>query len=89
MSRLERRMQILLDEDRYARLEREATASGRSVASIVRDAIDSHFASGAGIRAEAGRRLVAEFDTSGTGREPDWAESKAALEDDLDVRDRA
>jgi predicted DNA-binding protein len=37
---LTRRLQILLDEERYARLERAAQKSHRSVAAAVREAID-------------------------------------------------
>jgi hypothetical protein len=40
MSQLTRRTQILLDERRYARLERRATETNRSIAALVRDAID-------------------------------------------------
>ncbi len=40
MPHLTRRMQVLLDEDRYERLERRAADSGRPVAALVRDAID-------------------------------------------------
>ena len=78
-------MQILLDTERYDRLEREARESGRSVASIVREAIDLRFASGHTTRAEAGRRLVAEF-SDHAAAEPDWKEAKAALERDLDTK---
>jgi hypothetical protein len=37
---LERRLQILLDQDRYARLAAVAAERGTSVASVVREAID-------------------------------------------------
>lgn len=40
MSVLTRRLQILIDEERYARLEREARRSHRSVAAAIREAID-------------------------------------------------
>ena len=40
MSGLTRRTQLLLDEERYGRLERRAVATNRSVAALVRDAID-------------------------------------------------
>jgi hypothetical protein len=40
MPHLTRRTQLLLDEERYGRLERRAAASNRSVAALVRDAID-------------------------------------------------
>ncbi len=78
-------MQILLDNERYERLEREARQTGRSVASLVREAIDLRFSSGQGARAAAGRRLMAEF-TDEDDSEPPWAESKAYLERDLDSR---
>lgn len=76
-------MQILLDEERYRRLEREAQESGRSVAALVREAIDLRFESGHAKRAEAGRRVIAEFSDE-QYEEPDWDESKQALERDLD-----
>ena len=40
MSILTRRLQILIDEDRFKRLERAARKSNRSVAAAVREAID-------------------------------------------------
>lgn len=78
-------MQILLDDERYNRLEREARESGRSVASLVREAIDLRFASAHARRAEAGRRLMAEF-TDRDVDEPDWSATKAAFDNDLDAR---
>lgn len=41
MHMLDRRLQVLLDEDRYRRLEAEARRRRTSVAQVVRDAIDS------------------------------------------------
>ena len=43
MSVTERRLQILLDEARYRRVAAEADASGRSVAAVIREAIDQRF----------------------------------------------
>lgn len=43
MSMLDRRLQVLIDEDRWSRLEREATRRKVSVAALVREAIDEHF----------------------------------------------
>ncbi len=40
MSSLSHRTQILLDEERHGRLEQEARRQGRSVASLIREAID-------------------------------------------------
>jgi len=75
-------MQVLIDEERFDRLEAEAAAQGTSVAAVVRSAIDEHLASGRVVREAAGRRLIAQFDDGGEP-EPDWAESKKALLDDL------
>jgi len=41
MCMLDRRLQILLDDDRYRRLQAEARRRRTSVAQIVREAIDS------------------------------------------------
>src|SRR5699024_13414 len=81
-SRLEKRMQVLIDDERFQRLEAEAAAQRTSVAAVVRAAIDEHLASGQVTRAEAARRLLAQFDDGGEP-EPDWAESKQELLDDL------
>ena len=40
---LTRRVQILLDEERYRRLDSEAKRSGASVGELVRRAIDAHY----------------------------------------------
>jgi hypothetical protein len=76
MAHLTRRMQILLDEDRYRRLEEQAAHSGRSVASVIRDGIDLQLGTevDARRRLEAGRRFLAEPMPSGYDREPDWEE---------------
>lgn len=76
-------MQILLDDERYRRLEREAQESGRSVAALVREAIDLRFESGHAKRAEAARRVIAEFSDE-TFTEPDWRETKQAFDRELD-----
>lgn len=39
----DRRLQVLIDEDRWWRLEREAGHRGVSVGALVREAIDEHF----------------------------------------------
>jgi hypothetical protein len=43
MSMLSRRLQVLIDEDRWSRLEREAGRRGVSVGTVVREAIDERF----------------------------------------------
>jgi hypothetical protein len=43
MSMLNRRLQVLIDDERWARLEREADRRGVPVALLVREAIDERF----------------------------------------------
>ncbi|MFN8029758.1 MAG: hypothetical protein U0Q10_05370 [Dermatophilaceae bacterium] len=43
MSPLGERLHVLIDQARYGQLTAEATRTGRSVADIVRSAIDLHF----------------------------------------------
>jgi len=43
MHMLTRRLQILLDDERYERLARQAAEGGTSIAMLVRDAIDARF----------------------------------------------
>ncbi|HLG92558.1 MAG TPA: hypothetical protein VKY15_06210 [Acidimicrobiales bacterium] len=50
---LSRRLQVLVDEERWSRLEHEARRRGVSVASLVRAAIDQRFPSDAGRRRAA------------------------------------
>ena len=58
-SRFERRLQLLLDHERYDRVASEAERSGRSVAAIIRDAIDLKFPDdGDAGRQAAARRLL-------------------------------
>lgn len=83
MSVLERRLQILIDNERYALLENEASSRGASVATVVREAIDAHFATDAGRRATAAQSLLGSSPTS-EEPEPDWAQSKAELLADAD-----
>ncbi len=45
MAELTRRLQVLLDEPRWTRLERQARRRGTSVATLVREAIDLAFPS--------------------------------------------
>ncbi|NYE01742.1 putative DNA-binding protein [Kineosphaera limosa] len=45
MSVMGRRLQLLLDQERYDRVAAEAQRSGRSVAAVIREAIDLRFES--------------------------------------------
>jgi DNA-binding MurR/RpiR family transcriptional regulator len=55
---LEHRLQILLDEERHARITSVARERGVSVATVVREAIDRGVANSSGRRRAAGRRLL-------------------------------
>jgi hypothetical protein len=59
MSILNRRLQILVDESRYARLESAAEERGTAVAVLVREAIDRYLVlPDGGDRRAAGERLL-------------------------------
>jgi hypothetical protein len=55
---LERRLQILLDTERYQRVERVARDRGTSVAAVIREAIDRGLPEAPGVRASAARRIL-------------------------------
>jgi hypothetical protein len=55
---LEHRLQILLDEERHARITSVARERGVSVATVVREAIDRGVADPGDRRRAAGRRLL-------------------------------
>lgn len=81
MHMLTRRTQLLLDEERYSRLDRRARTTGRSVAAVIREAIDGQLGAGAEAtaRREAGDWLLSQ--PAPGPPEPDWAESKRSMLD--------
>lgn len=79
---MERRLQLLLDQQRYSLVAEEAQRSGRSVAAVIREAIDLRFDNAERRRAEAAARLL-EMTAEPRGREPDWSETKAQLDREL------
>lgn len=74
---LTHRLQLLLDEDRYARLQREAQRSGRSIASLIREAIDRRF----GPTPEQRRAAVDRFLAAEPMPVDDWDVMKKELRD--------
>jgi hypothetical protein len=58
MCMLERRLQILLDEERYRRVADQARRRGVSVARIIREAIDAMLPGGDAKRPAAARRIL-------------------------------
>jgi predicted DNA-binding protein len=81
MSTLSHRTQLLLDDERHRRLEEEARRTGRSIASLVREAIDARYESA---QQSAVRRKAAATLLEGprpSDPEPDWAEVERDLLD--------
>ncbi|HWH44291.1 MAG TPA: hypothetical protein VNT32_06140 [Thermoleophilaceae bacterium] len=66
---LDQRLQILLSAEQRRRLEGEAKRQGKSVASLVRAAIDAHYRAGAA--GERGRALDAIASMKGAAPSPD------------------
>jgi hypothetical protein len=83
MHMLNRRLQVLVDDERFERLSRESARIGAPVGELVRRAIDHEFpATGQGAERElAGRALLAMPVPLGAGPEPDWEEQKRELLD--------
>ncbi len=54
-----RRLQVLLDEERYARLAGRAADRGTSIATLVREAIDSRFPAVHPDKSVAAERILA------------------------------
>jgi hypothetical protein len=79
MSVLEKRLQVLIDAERWDRLEAEAARTGRSIGAIVRSAIDLKFAGAGSVRAAAAHRLLEAAQVSAD----DWDSTKRALQDEL------
>lgn len=81
MPSLTRRLQVLIDDERYERLRREAERTGAPIGAIVRDAIDSTLPGGRDPESvdAAARRLLAA--------EPmpvdDWGNMKRQMLDEL------
>lgn len=81
---MERRLQLLLDQDRYDRVAAEAERTGRSVAAVIRGAIDDCLPGDADARVAALGNFLDR--TEGRVDEPgeSWDDIKAGLERRLD-----
>jgi hypothetical protein len=87
MPRLSHRTQLLLDDERHRRLEEEAHRSGRSVASLVREAIDARYEL---VQQSTSRRHAAAVLLDAprpSDPEPDWAEVERDLLDSTAAAD--
>jgi hypothetical protein len=85
MSLLERRVQILVDAELYAQVEREAVRTGRSVAAVIREAIAVRLASSDSVRGAAAQRLLASADPTSAAGE-DWEQAKDAMRHELTTK---
>lgn len=83
MSTLERRVQILLDKEQYAQIEREAKRTKQSVAAVIRQAISARLATHESVRAAAAKRFLASADQ---GQGEDWMTAKETMESALSTR---
>ncbi len=54
-----RRLQILIDEERYQLLERESERLGKPIAELIRDAVDQIYMTDMAYRRAAAERLLA------------------------------
>ena len=78
---LNRRLQVLVDDERYERLARESERIGAPVGELVRRAIDHEFPGTVSDRAAAARRLLEMAPPPGEGPEPDWEDQKREMLD--------
>lgn len=80
---LNRRLQVLVDDERYLLLARESERVGAPIGELVRRAIDREFSQGSdgAEREAAGRSLLAMSPPPGDGPEPDWEIQKRELRD--------
>lgn len=80
---MERRLQLLLDRERYTRVEDEARRSGRSVSAVIRNAIDVAYPGELDVRVGALNTLLAIGRQSVEEPEAAWAFIKESFDDDL------
>ena len=83
MSVMERRLQLLIDLERYARVEDEARRSGRSVSAVIRTAIDVAYPGEVEVRVGALRSLLEIGARSQEAPEEAWEIIKESLERDV------
>lgn len=81
MSTLDRRVQILFDPARYAGLEAHARAERRSVASVVREAVDERLARSQSVKEAALVRFLDSADPVPDTTLADWDKVKDSFDD--------
>ncbi len=90
MATLARRLQLLLDDDRYERVAAEAARRGGTVSSVIREAIDIAYPMAHQTRVVAIEHLL-RHDARAEPADPDdalWGETRDALDAELAERFR-
>lgn len=82
---LERRVQLLLDQERYDRVAEQASRTGRSVNAVIRDAIDLHV-DDSHRRADAVRWLLDHSAQPDEGPSQDWGTVQTEMDRELSDR---
>lgn len=80
MATLDRRVQVLFDPAQYAALEREASATNKSVGAIVREAVSDRLRASTTDKQAALARLLARADSLPSAGPIDWEAEKDAFE---------
>ncbi|MDR1394440.1 MAG: type II toxin-antitoxin system VapB family antitoxin [Bifidobacteriaceae bacterium] len=80
---LERRLQILIDPERGEMLERLARSQGKSVAAVVREAVDEKLTRVGSGRRAAVERLLRRAEASNETPSEDWPVIKASIEREM------
>ena len=87
MSTMEKRLQVLLDDERFSRISHIAARRGASIGSVVREAIDVAFPSVEITRQEAVKQFLAcSDDEPADTNDQLWEKTKTAMADELEER---
>ncbi len=80
MSTLDRRVQVLFDPNQYNALEREASAKGKSVGALIREAVDDRLRASTTSKQDALAQLLARADSVPALGPIDWHAEKTSFE---------